>query len=119
MSQKAMRAPLTPQKARAGLRSHYYNLQPVLCQHSQSHYLIVASPAEYGRRVTRNYDLGPGTQLGAIGGIVGAFIIQALIPAIRGIDYGPIIGQLIVAGVGGAALTAIAAAAQVRRRRRR
>jgi hypothetical protein len=58
-----------------------------------------------------HYDLGLGnTGYGAIGGVVGALILQTLIPALRGIDYGPIIGQLIVAAVSGAALTVIAGA---------
>jgi hypothetical protein len=30
---------------------------------------------------------------GAIGGVVGTFILQVLIPALRGINVGPIIGQ--------------------------
>jgi hypothetical protein len=38
----------------------------------------------------------------------GALILQTLIPPLRGIDYGPVIGQLIVAAVSGAALTVIA-----------
>ncbi len=68
----------------------------------------------------RNYDLGVGNTIaGAIGGIVGAQILQTLIPALRGLDYGPIIGQVIVSGACGAALTMIAAAVQTRRQRRR
>jgi hypothetical protein len=48
-----------------------------------------------------DYDLGLGnTGYGAIGGIVGALILQTLIPALRGVDYGPIIGQLVIAPVG-------------------
>jgi uncharacterized membrane protein YeaQ/YmgE (transglycosylase-associated protein family) len=80
----------------------------------------VAGGNAAGELLKGDFDLGPGnTVAGAIGGLVGAFILQTLIPAIRGIDYGPIIGQLIVAAVGGAALTVIAAATQIRRRRRR
>jgi uncharacterized membrane-anchored protein len=57
------------------------------------------------------YDLGlRNTGYGAIGGVVGALIVQTLIPALRGIDYGPIVGQLIVAVVSGAGLTVIAGA---------
>jgi uncharacterized membrane-anchored protein len=57
------------------------------------------------------YDLGlKNTGYGAIGGVVGALIVQTLIPALRGIDYIPIIGQLIVAVVSGAGLTIIAGA---------
>jgi uncharacterized membrane protein YeaQ/YmgE (transglycosylase-associated protein family) len=58
-----------------------------------------------------NYDLGlANTGYGAIGGVVGALILQTLIPALRGIDYGPIVGQLIVAAASGAILTIIAGA---------
>ena len=58
-----------------------------------------------------DYDLGPGnTGYGAIGGVVGALILQTLIPALRGIDYGPIIGQAIIAGASGAILTVIVGA---------
>jgi uncharacterized membrane protein YeaQ/YmgE (transglycosylase-associated protein family) len=58
-----------------------------------------------------HYDLGlRNTGYGAIGGVVGALILQTLIPALRGIDYGPIIGQLIVAVICGAGLTVIAGA---------
>ena len=58
-----------------------------------------------------DYDLGPGnTGYGAIGGVGGALILQTLIPALRGIDYGPIIGQAIIAGASGAILTVIAGA---------
>jgi uncharacterized membrane protein YeaQ/YmgE (transglycosylase-associated protein family) len=80
----------------------------------------VAGGNAAGELLKGDYDLGPGnTVAGAIGGVVGTFILQSLIPAIRGIDYGPILGQLIAAAVGGAALTLIAGAAQIRRRRRR
>jgi hypothetical protein len=58
-----------------------------------------------------HYDLGlRNTGYGAVGGVIGALIVQTLIPALRGIDYGPIIGQLIVAAVSGAGLTIIAGA---------
>jgi uncharacterized membrane-anchored protein len=58
-----------------------------------------------------HYDLGlRNTGYGAIGGVVGALILQTLIPALRGIDYGPIVGQLIVAVVSGAGLTIVAGA---------
>jgi hypothetical protein len=64
-----------------------------------------------GEFLKGDYDLGPGnTGYGAIGGVVGALILQTLIPALRGIDYGPIIGQVIIAGAGGAILTVIAGA---------
>jgi uncharacterized membrane protein YeaQ/YmgE (transglycosylase-associated protein family) len=58
-----------------------------------------------------DYDLGlANTGYGAIGGVVGALMLQTLIPALRGIDYGPIVGQLIVAAASGAILTVIAGA---------
>jgi hypothetical protein len=58
-----------------------------------------------------HYDLGLGnTGCGAIGGVVGALILQTLIPALSGIDYGPLVGQLIVAAASGAVLTIIAGA---------
>jgi uncharacterized membrane protein YeaQ/YmgE (transglycosylase-associated protein family) len=58
-----------------------------------------------------DYDLGlANTGYGAIGGVVGALMLQTLIPALRGIDYGPIVGQLIVAAASGAVLTVIAGA---------
>jgi hypothetical protein len=61
---------------------------------------------------TTAHDLGAvgNAGYGAIGGVVGALILQALIPALRGIDYGPIVGQLIVAAASGAILTIIAGA---------
>ena len=66
-----------------------------------------------------HYDLGlRNTGYGAIGGVVGALILQTLIPALRGIDYVPIIGQLIVAVVSGAGLTVIAGAVDRWRQRR-
>jgi CDP-diglyceride synthetase len=80
----------------------------------------VAGGNAAGELLKGDYDLGPGnTVAGAIGGILGTYILQILIPAIRGIDYGPIIGQLIVAAASGAALTIIAGAVQIRRRERR
>jgi uncharacterized membrane protein YeaQ/YmgE (transglycosylase-associated protein family) len=66
-----------------------------------------------------DYDLGAGNTIaGAIGGVVGALTLQALIPALRGLHVGPIIGQLIGAAASGAALTVIAGAVQVHRKRR-
>src|SRR5262249_10309202 len=71
----------------------------------------IAGGRAAGDLLKGHYDLGLGnTGYGAIGGVVGALILQTLIPALRGIDYGPIIGQLIVAAVSGAALTVIAGA---------
>src|SRR5262245_23355860 len=79
----------------------------------------IAGGFTVGDLLKGHYDLGhshllPGTRLlrnmgyGAIGGVVGAQILQTLIPAIRGIDYGPIVAQLIVAFASGAILTVIA-----------
>ena len=71
----------------------------------------VAGGNAAGDLLKGHYDLGlRNTGYGAIGGVVGALILQTLIPALRGIDYGPIIGQLIVAAVSGASLTVIAGA---------
>lgn len=75
----------------------------------------VAGGNAAGELLKGDYDLGPGnTVTGAIGGVVGALILQAVIPALRGIDYGPIIGQLIVAAASGAILTVIVAAVKTR-----
>jgi uncharacterized membrane protein YeaQ/YmgE (transglycosylase-associated protein family) len=71
----------------------------------------VAGGNAAGELLKGDYDLGIGnTGYGAIGGVVGALIFQALIPALSGIDYGPIVGQLIVAAASGAILTIIAGA---------
>jgi uncharacterized membrane protein YeaQ/YmgE (transglycosylase-associated protein family) len=80
----------------------------------------VAGGNAAGELLKGNYDLGPGnTVAGAIGGVVGAQILQALIPALRGLDVGPIVGQTIGAAASGAVLTVIAAAVKKTRRRRR
>jgi uncharacterized membrane protein YeaQ/YmgE (transglycosylase-associated protein family) len=79
----------------------------------------VAGGNAAGDLLKGHYDLGLGnTGYGAIGGVVGALILQTLIPALRGIDYGPIIGQAIVAAVSGAGLT-VSAGAVARWRRNR
>ncbi len=66
-----------------------------------------------GELLKGDYDLGPGNMVaGAIGGVVGAFILQALIPTLRGINVGPIIGQVIVAAISGAVLTVISGSIQ-------
>jgi hypothetical protein len=71
----------------------------------------IAGGNAVGDLLKGQYDLGlKNTGYGAIGGVVGALIVQTLIPALRGIDYVPIIGQLIVAAVSGAVLTVIAGA---------
>ena len=69
----------------------------------------VAGGNAAGELVKEDYDLGPGNTIaGAIGGIVGTLILQTLIPALRGLDYGPIIGQVLVAATSGAVLAVIA-----------
>ena len=76
----------------------------------------VAGGNAAGELLKGDYDLGPGnTVAGAIGGIVGTLILQTLIPGLSGIDFGPIIGQLIVAAASGAILTVITGAVRARR----
>jgi hypothetical protein len=71
----------------------------------------VAGGNAAGELVKGHYDLGPGnTVAGAIGGVVGVPILQVLIPALRAFDYGPLIGQVVVAAVSGALLTVITGA---------
>jgi CDP-diglyceride synthetase len=80
----------------------------------------VAGGNAAGELLKGDYDLGPGnTVAGAIGGIVSTLILQALIPALGGIDFGPIIGQVIVATASGAIATVITGAVQFRRRQGR
>ena len=79
----------------------------------------VAGGNAAGDLLKGNYDLGLGnTGYGAIGGIVGTLILQTVIPVLRGFDYGPILGQVIVAVASGAVLT-IAAGAVTRWRQSR
>ena len=68
----------------------------------------------------RNFDLDPvqNAVVGAVGGVVGAKILELLIPALRGLDVVPIVSQVIVGAVSGAALTVVADAV-IRRYRRR
>jgi hypothetical protein len=63
----------------------------------------------------KDYNLGGlgNTIAGAVGGIGGGQILQALIPAIAGaagggLDVGAIVGQIVGGGAGGAILTVIA-----------
>jgi len=63
-----------------------------------------------------DYDLGPGNTIaGGIGGVIGAAILQAVIPGLRGLDVAPMLGQVIAAAASGAALTVIAAVMRSRR----
>jgi uncharacterized membrane protein YeaQ/YmgE (transglycosylase-associated protein family) len=69
----------------------------------------VAGGNAAGELLKHDYDLGFGNTItGAIGGVVGAQIIQALIPTFSGFSIGPIIGQLTGAATTGAVLTVIA-----------
>jgi len=71
-----------------------------------------------GELLKGDYDLGPGNLVaGGIGGVVGAQILQFLIPALRGLAVGPIVGQMIVAAISGAVLTVVTGAVRARRRR--
>ena len=80
----------------------------------------VAGGNATGELLKGDYDLGPGnTVTGAIGGIIGAQILQTLIPALRGFDFGPIVGQATVAAISGAAVTVITAIVKTRRRQSR
>ena len=65
----------------------------------------------------KDYNLGGvgNTIAGAIGGVGGGQLLQALIPAIAaaaggtsGLDIGALLGQIVVGGAGGAILTVIA-----------
>ena len=80
----------------------------------------VAGGNAAGELLKGNYDLGPGnTVAGAIGGVVGTRILEVLIPALRGLDLVPVIGQLIVAAASGAVLTVIVGAVKARRHQSR
>ena len=69
---------------------------------------------------TRDLGLDPvqNAVVGAVGGVVGAKILELLIPALGGLDVVPIVGQVIVGAASGAALTVVAGAV-IRRHRRR
>jgi hypothetical protein len=68
----------------------------------------------------KGFDLGPlrNVVAGAVGGIIGAKILELLIPALRGLDVVPIVGQVMAGAASGAALTVVAGAV-IRRHRRR
>jgi len=80
----------------------------------------VAGGNAAGELLKGDYDLGPGnTVAGAIGGVVGAQILQFVVPDWSGLDFVPIVGQVIVALVSGAVLTVVTGAVMVRRRQKR
>jgi uncharacterized membrane protein YeaQ/YmgE (transglycosylase-associated protein family) len=80
----------------------------------------VAGGNAAGELLKGSYDLGPGnTVAGAIGGVVGAQILQTLVPGLGGFDIRPILGQVIGAAASGAVLTIITGAVKARRRQRR
>jgi uncharacterized membrane protein YeaQ/YmgE (transglycosylase-associated protein family) len=80
----------------------------------------VAGGCAAGELLKGDYDLGPGNLVaGAIGGVIGAEILQTLIPALNGFDFGPVLGQVVGAAASGAVLTVIAAAVKTRRRQSR
>jgi uncharacterized membrane protein YeaQ/YmgE (transglycosylase-associated protein family) len=80
----------------------------------------VAGGNAAGELLKSPYDLGPGnTVAGALGGVVGAMILQTLIPTLRGFDVAPILSQVITAAASGAVLTVVAGAVMTRRRQRR
>ena len=68
----------------------------------------------------RNFDLDPlqNVVAGAVGGVVGAKILELLIPDLGGLNIVPVVGQVIVGAASGAALT-VGADAVIRRYRRR
>ena len=68
----------------------------------------------------KGFDLDPARALvaGAVGGVVGSQILQLLIPALRGFNVVPIVGQVIAAAASGAALTVMAGAVGPWRRHR-
>jgi len=73
-----------------------------------------------GELLKGDYNLGPGNIVaGGIGGIVGAQILELVIPAWRGLDVGPILAQVTAAAIGGAVLTVVTGAVRARRRLRR
>jgi len=79
----------------------------------------VAGGNAAGELLKEPYDLGPGnTVAGAIGGVIGALILQALMPALSGFDVGPILGQVIVAAASGAVPTVVAGKVKSRRQSR-
>ncbi len=75
----------------------------------------VAGGNAAGELLKGDYDLGPGnTVAGAIGGVVGTGILQISIPALRGFEVGPILGQVVTAAAIGAVATVVAGAVKSR-----
>ena len=68
----------------------------------------------------RDFGLDPvqNAVAGVVGGVIGVQILERVIPALRGFDIVPIVGQVIVAFAGGAALTVVAGAVMRWRRQR-
>jgi hypothetical protein len=68
----------------------------------------VAGGNGIGDFLLKRSNIAGNTAAGAIGGIAGGLVLQALIPTLRGIDYVPIIGQAVGAAISGAALSVVA-----------
>jgi hypothetical protein len=68
----------------------------------------VAGGNVIGDFLLKGSNIAGNTAAGAIGGIAGGLVLQALIPTLRGIDYVPIIGQAVAAAISGAALSVVA-----------
>lgn len=71
----------------------------------------VAGGFAIGDLLSRNFGLDDPLQnaiAGAVGGGIGVQILQRVIPALRGFDIVPIVGQAIAAFAGGVALTVVA-----------
>ena len=70
----------------------------------------VAGGFAVGDLLSRNFGLDDPLQnaiAGAVGGFIGVQILQLVIPALRGFDIVPIVGQAIGAFASGAALTLV------------
>ena len=71
----------------------------------------IAGGFAVGDLFSRNFGLHNPLQnavAGAVGRVIGVQILQRVIPALRGFDIVPIVGQVIAAFAGGAALTVVA-----------
>ena len=62
--------------------------------------------------LVKGFDLGPlrNVVAGAVGGVIGAKIVELLFPALSGLDVVSVVGQAIVAAASGAAFTVVASA---------